>query len=35
MKKKKIIVVLKSKKMFLFEKIDKHAQFNYLFLVNS
>ena len=35
MKSKKKIVVLKSKKSFLFEKIDKNIQFNYLFLVNS
>ena len=33
--KKKKIAVLKSKKSFLFEKIDKNIQFNYLFLVNS
>ena len=33
--KKKKIGVLKSKKSFLFEKIDKNIQFNYLFLVNS
>ena len=32
--KKKKIAVLKSKKSFLFEKIDKNIQFNYLFLVN-
>ena len=35
MKSKKKIVVLKSKKSFLFEKIYKNIQFNYLFLVNS
>ena len=33
--KKNISVVLKCKKMFLFEKIDKNVQFNSLFLGNS
>ena len=32
---KNIFVVLKSKKMFLFEKIDKNVQFNFLFLGNT
>ena len=31
---KKTIVVLKPKKMFLFEKIDKNIQFSSLFLGN-
>ena len=30
----KIVVILKSKKMFLFGKIDKNVQFNFLFLGN-
>ena len=35
MKSKKVIVVLKCKKVFLFEKIDKNVQFSFLFLENS
>ena len=33
-KTKKNIVVLRCKKMFLFEKIDKNVQFSFLFLGN-
>ena len=32
MKQKRMIVVLKYKKIFLFEEIDKNIQFNTLFL---